>query len=399
LILRPILSVLIPTRNRPAQVEKLLSIISQCESNEVEFLISDNSDEPYKFDSVPKNLRVFRPDQVLNMTANWNFISSKANGVYATFIGDDDAFIPSKLVKLLELLRFCTADLVWTPTSGYIWPSGEGVGNFFQEKRKLGREQSLDEAQQLVSQMNLSAKIPIPYNGNLFRSSLISEFEKAYPGERFFSSRIPDVNAGVKLLFLCKTQISFRSTVFISGTSPLSNGHLTRNDPLHPRALEFNDPSFNPPPYRGGWPKGNVPPFGFITFFEGIQESLLQLNVSFAFSNWSVALKSVMLSSSPDAQKEINEKMWPNHRVATELGYMLSRVLKNPIFTRFSDLVRISLIMIRVLLRQSTVVSLRGKALGSSLELVEFLESNDVLDRNVGVIRRLAEDKPRNIEI
>ncbi len=394
--LRPILSILIPTRNRPDQLEKLLSIILQCESNDVEFLISDNSNEPYKFDSVPKNVRVFRPDQILSMTANWNFISSKAKGVYATFIGDDDAFIPSKLAKLLEFLRSCTADLVWTPNAGYIWPSGEGVGNFFQEKRKSGRAQSFDEAQRLVSQMNLSAKIPIPYNGNLFRFSLISEFEKTHPGERFFSSRIPDVNAGVKLLFLCQTQISFYSTVFVSGTSPLSNGHLTRNEPLHPRALEFNDPSFNPPPYRGGWPKGNVPPFGFITFFEGIQESLLQLNVSFAFSNWSVALKSVMLSSSPDAQKEINEKMWPNNRMATELGYLLSRVLNNPFLTRISNLIQISLIMLRVLLRQSTVVSLRGKALGSSLRLVEFLESNDVLDRNAGVIRRLVEDNSRH---
>jgi glycosyltransferase involved in cell wall biosynthesis len=41
----PTLSILIPTRNRPKELTSLVSIIKKCQTNRIEFIVSDNSDK------------------------------------------------------------------------------------------------------------------------------------------------------------------------------------------------------------------------------------------------------------------------------------------------------------------------------------------------------------------
>ena len=79
----PILSVLIPTRNRPQQLLSLLSIIEKCKINRIEFIVSDNSDKKLK-DSISRSVQFIRPERVLNMTENWNFLLKHAKGKYDT---------------------------------------------------------------------------------------------------------------------------------------------------------------------------------------------------------------------------------------------------------------------------------------------------------------------------
>lgn len=383
-----ILSVLVPTRNRAEQLRSLLKIFERCESSGVEFLISDNSDFPQTFMCSSPAVRFYRPDSVLNMTANWNYIASKATGKYMTFVGDDDALLPKNLGALVKFLETTDADFVWTRTAGYVWPQGAVPGSFYQEAAIRRKLPNLDLSRKKIMRLELSAELPTPYNSSVFRRELLQNFEQEHPTERFFSSRIPDVNAGAKLMFLARSQEKFESTVFVSGTSSLSNGLLTRSQPSHPRALEFNDISHNPLPSRGGWIQSEVPPFGYITFFEGIQESLFQLGIMSTQQEKFVAFKSVCFSSSPYKQYQISQAMWPQYSKCLFVALVLGTARGFKWIVFLLDKWRKLGVIVRTLLGITSVVSLRGPALPSTADLVDYLEKSEVLKSPAGIIRR-----------
>lgn len=383
-----LLSVLVPTRNRADQLSSLLAILERCKSDRIEFLVSDNSDLPHNRTSANGAIKFFRPTSILNMTDHWNFLASKATGKYLTFVGDDDAVLPGNLEVLVNFLETTNADLVWTPTSGYVWPNGSSPGVFYREKRVSGKLPDLSVSRMKMARMDLKVKLPTPYNSTVFRRELLQLFEQEHESERFFSSRIPDVNAGAKLLFLARTQASFDFTVFVSGASSSSNGVLVRTKPTHPRAMEFNNSSQNPLPSRGGWIPGQVPPFGYITFFEAVQESLIQLGVSQTRSKLLTAFRSVLLSSSPSQQLQISRAMWPQFQKYLTFAYLLGTIrgLKSIRFLN-ANLGKLG-VMFRVLVGISSVVSIRGLALSSTSNLVDYLEESGVLNRQTGLVRR-----------
>ncbi len=378
--MRPVLSVLIPTRNRPEQLKSLISLIERCPSDRVEFIISDNSDEQFFIETIPDNVRIIRPVESLNMTANWNFVASEATGSYVTFVGDDDAIIPSSMNRLIKFLDTTSVDLVLTPVAGYIWPSKDRSGNFFQEARFMKRLLPLEKSRKRLAFIDLSVEIPIPYNYSIFRRQLIDDFEKEFPGERFFSSRIPDVNSGAKLVYLAQSQEFFDSTVFVSGASETSNGNLLRTRPNHPNVKEFNSLDLNPPPKRGGWPATDAPPLGFITFFEAISEALIQLGIPATYNTWAIVTKSVMLSTYPDTQREHSKLMWPSYSTLISIAFFLSCLYRNPVIKSFRKAIGLFGLAFRVLTKRSRVVSVRGKALSSTFEMVRYLESSNLLN-------------------
>lgn len=383
-----LLSVLVPTRNRADQLRSLITILERCKSDQIEFLVSDNSDLPLNLTSANGAVKFFRPTSILNMTDHWNFLASKATGKYLTFVGDDDAVLPENLEALVNFLGTTNADLVWTPSAGYVWPNGSSPGVFYREKRVSGKLSELSASRRRIARMDLKVKLPTPYNSTVFRRELLQLFEQEHESERFFSSRIPDVNAGAKLLFLARTQANFDFTVFVSGASSSSNGLLVRAKPTHPRAMEFNNSSLNPLPSRGGWIPGQIPPFGYITFFEAIQESLIQLGVSQTHSKLFTAFRSVFLSSSPSQQLRISRAMWPRFQKYLAFAYFLGiiRGLKSIRFLT-TNLGKLG-VMFRVLVGMSSVVSLRGPVLSSTSNLVDYLEESGVLNRRTGLVRR-----------
>ena len=382
-----LLSVLVPTRNRADQLSSLLAILQRCKSDRIEFLVSDNSDLPLNLTSANGAVKFFRPTSFLNMTDHWNFLASKATGKYLTFVGDDDALLPGNLEALVNFLETTNADLVWTPTAGYVWPNDSSPGVFYREKRVSGKLPDLNVSRMKIARMDLKVKLPTPYNSTVFRRELLQLFEQEHESERFFSSRIPDVNAGAKLLFLARTQANFDFTVFVSGASSSSNGVLVRTNPTHPRAMEFNNSSQNPLPSRGGWIPGQVPPFGYTTFFEAIQESLIQLEVKQTDFKFLTAFRSVLLSNSPSQQLQISRAMWPKFQKHLTVAHLLGRIRRLKI-VRFlaANWAKLG-VMFRVLAGISSVVSLKGPALSSTSNLVDYLEESGVLNRRTGLVR------------
>lgn len=371
----PIISVLIPSRNRASYLASLISIIESCSDERIEFLISDNSDVPGHNSDNLANAKFFRPDSVLNMTDHWNYLLDKATGQYVTYIGDDDAFIPTSLRNLCDILQNQGPDIVWTQTAGYGWPANGAHGNFFQEITPNNKRLNLDEARIEILSLK-SVDLPIPYNYALVRREIILSFLKHNPGENFFSSRVPDINGGVKTLFLAQSQFEYPRLTFISGASALSNGLLTRTNQSHPAALEFNNPDFNPVRIRHKSQNSEVSPFGFMTYFEAIEESLLQLNMEVLAAPRRLAFRSVFQSSYPSQQLGISLRIWPSHPIATRIGYWIRTLLDVEICRFISSKFKLLTLGARILFQRVKIVIIHGPGIQDTSRLVKYLEGN-----------------------
>jgi glycosyltransferase involved in cell wall biosynthesis len=374
--LNPIISILVPTRNRPLQLASLISIIRKCPDVRIEFLISDNSDSPSEYLSSFENVTFFRPEQVLNMTDHWNFLFHKAKGKYITFVGDDDAFLPTALAQLCDSLEQIDPDLVWTQTAGYGWPSIDSFGNFFQIVQENPQRVSLEKARQVLLKLD-TIDLPTPYNYTLLKRQIVLKFLQDNPNELFFSSRVPDINAGVKALLLSRTQFVFSRLTFISGASLMSNGLLARTNQDHPIKLEFEDPKFNPLKNRPDSKIQEVCPFGFVTYFEAIEESVLQLGEKIQCKSYVVAFRSVFQSSFPGQQLEISMRLWRQHKGVLVLAFLLNRLYRFKLIVHLKKNLTKILLYLKIVSRRSRLIILRGPGINDTLSLVDFLEKNE----------------------
>jgi hypothetical protein len=312
------------------------------------------------------------------MTDHWNFLFHKAKGKYITFVGDDDAFLPTALVQLCDSLKQIDPDLVWTQTAGYGWPSGDSFGNFFQLIRRKSERIDLSKARLRLLKLD-SLDLPIPYNYALVKREVVTDFLQKNPDENFFSSRVPDVNSGVKILFLAKTQFEFERLTFISGASPLSNGLLTRTKQDHPVTLEFNNPEFNPITIRPDSRIKEISPFGFVTFFEAIEESLLQLGERLQCSDRVVAFRSVFLSSFPEKQLEISLKTWDKYPKTLKIAYLLIGIRNKRMTIYLESNFKRFLLLLKVAFRKECVVVIKGPGIENTSSLVNYLEASNVI--------------------
>jgi hypothetical protein len=128
-----LLSILIPTRNRPAQLASLIAILSHyiritnCE-NKIEILISNNSTQKNS-KLYPKFITVIEPENLFN-SAEENLFSllRMANGKYIWPLGDDDIPILDGFKSLIENCEKESYEaMIWN--SRIIGIDGESLGH------------------------------------------------------------------------------------------------------------------------------------------------------------------------------------------------------------------------------------------------------------------------------
>ncbi len=380
----PSLSVLIPARNRKRELEALVSLIDECTSDRLQFIISDNSDEPLGIVTLNPSSVVVRPEMLLNMTENWNFVLSHAKGKYFTVLGDDDALLPGELDRLAAALEDTEADIVWLKRATYAWPDNKSTGNFYQEARRNQTRLHLDQQRRRVRALDYRS-LPIPYHDAVVHSRLVKSHLEANLGSDFFTSRTPDYNAGARILFLAKTQVDYPRTVFVSGASPSSNGKLVWSDPTHPRAMEFTDLNQNPPP---GWiPKVEIP-VGFFWLHEAVEDALIQLNIPPSTSIGRICFRSIVQSQNPKKQFLAARSIWPNLILSRILGLSLALTKMQLARFRIVDLWRYALIVFRVLLGKSQLFSVKASGvMRDTRAMAHFLETSKILESRHRIIR------------
>jgi hypothetical protein len=129
----PLLSILIPTKNRTPQLKSLISILShyiakQSIEDEIEIIVSNNSETPIESFNL-EYVRIIEVEKKTD-TAEENLFSlfKIAKGEYVWPLGDDDIPILESFEKLIELCRTQTYDaMIWN--SRIIGIDGESLGH------------------------------------------------------------------------------------------------------------------------------------------------------------------------------------------------------------------------------------------------------------------------------
>jgi glycosyltransferase involved in cell wall biosynthesis len=126
---RPLLTVMIPTRERCDTLQFTLQTVVTQNFADSQILVSDNASE----DDTPAVVRGFEDPRItyvrtarrMSMSDHWDFALEHATGEYVIAIGDDDGIMPGALERLASLISTQPAPIYcWNP-NGYVWPIGK----------------------------------------------------------------------------------------------------------------------------------------------------------------------------------------------------------------------------------------------------------------------------------
>lgn len=125
----PLISVVIPTRERARTLSYTLRTALTQPSDNFEVIVSDNVSEDGTREVVEgmadQRLRYVRTDRRLSMCDNWDFAFRHVRGRYAIVIGDDDALAVGAIPDLEQLVSERPFPAYYWEPNTYKWPSKE----------------------------------------------------------------------------------------------------------------------------------------------------------------------------------------------------------------------------------------------------------------------------------
>ena len=194
----PLLSLILPTRERAQTLAFTLATALDQQSCDYEVVVSDNASTDHtkavvdRFDD--ERIRYFNTGQRLSMCGNYEFALEQARGDYVIFIGDDDAVIPGALDHLLSLLRRTPEPIIhmW-PLHIYDWPvDGKPARVAYLAPVVAPTELDLKAKARFVMSMGSWKyyELPSPYHSAIPRQILTAIRERT---GRVFHSTQPDV--------------------------------------------------------------------------------------------------------------------------------------------------------------------------------------------------------------
>jgi hypothetical protein len=233
-MVEPMISVVIPTRNRPDTLEICLSAMGFHRSNAIEIVVQDNSTNGATFDVVKTamardpRIRYEQAPFPTSQRHNFELGLAAAKGRYLTIIGDDDGFAIGSLDWLVDRLQSTTVDAVRWNLLHYVWPSlstdGEGFMDFLPSM--VGGGSSVQDAAALAGRA-LRAKTAGSWDNLLVYHGMISRnvYERMKQADGvFFRYPMPDVYAHNVIPGFCTTYLQVNDIISIYGVSGHSAG-------------------------------------------------------------------------------------------------------------------------------------------------------------------------------
>ncbi len=112
----PLISIVIPTWNRPALVARLVGIINAADDgDDIEIVVVSNDSKQENWTqlqqvaSAHKNVRLYRNSVNIGMTPNWNKAIEYARGQWIGFMCDDDMFKSDSIERIRKLISSTAA--------------------------------------------------------------------------------------------------------------------------------------------------------------------------------------------------------------------------------------------------------------------------------------------------
>ena len=258
----PIISIVIPSRNRHQYLAILVQSLLAFDSKDFEILVHDNSDTPDAFYTLHDNindprLRYVHDPQPMSITQNFEKSVSLAAGEFVCMIGDDDG-VTESIIDLAYWLKANNIEAAKCPVPTYYWP---GVGNALHPRQTTGvlrlpRYSSDIEIVHSKTAMNRVldsggiriGDLPSVYQGIVSKSALVRLYKIA--GTRF-PGPSPDMANAVGLTAVIDKFALVSFPIVISGLCSASGA---AEGARHKHHGEIEDRTFLPEGTADKWP-------------------------------------------------------------------------------------------------------------------------------------------------
>jgi glycosyltransferase involved in cell wall biosynthesis len=232
--MKPLLSIVVPTKDRYEYLKPLITLIQSFEYEELELIVQDNTKdnlEILEYINVCgySNLKYFHTEKQISVAMNSDLGILNSTGKYVCLIGDDDG-VSRHILSAVKFMEVNKIDVLKTAQIAYKWPgyNASKVANFsavlfIANYNKLFKKlNALDELRiTLKNGGNVVNRLPKVYHGISSRDTL----DKIYSiGGTFFPGPSPDMANAVALSFVTNNFVYLDFPVIIPGNSNRSGG-------------------------------------------------------------------------------------------------------------------------------------------------------------------------------
>jgi glycosyltransferase involved in cell wall biosynthesis len=235
----PLLSIIVPTRNRTEYVKSAIKSVLRIQAREIELVVSDNSDSSelrhWVEESLVDSRLVYRRSSgPASMSENYERAVSLASGEYLCLIGDDDGVNP-EVVDATRWAKESGLDaLVPSSVTNYVWPDlhmkskgalQAGELQIRQFKGALAYPDPDTELERCARDAGQNFhRLPKAYYGIVRRSCLDEVKRRA---GKYFPGVSPDMAAAISIAS-CAAKVCFVDyPLFVPGSSANSNAGLS----------------------------------------------------------------------------------------------------------------------------------------------------------------------------
>lgn len=205
----PLLSVVVPTKNRYKYLKYLIQYFSTINSSEIELVIQDNTDDnkeitDFLVDYAECNINYYHFSGFLSMSENSDKAINNSKGEFICFIGDDDIVISDILNQVKEMKEHGYQAML-TRKAIYNWPDYKDNSYYHLSStltidKKLGKNYLIDTKAQLEKVtksgfLNLGL-LPKVYQAVVARNTLNLIYKKC---GTYFPGPSPDMANAIAL--------------------------------------------------------------------------------------------------------------------------------------------------------------------------------------------------------
>lgn len=230
---KPLLSVIVPTKDRYKYLKHLIKLIQSYNSDEWEIVVQDNTDDNSEILEYLKELnypgcKYFHEKGQLPMSTNADKAILHSEGEFVCFLGDDDGICPNAL-EYCRLMKENGYEALRSNLADYYWPDAIGnnakVGGKVVYKHTTQTQIILNSEDVLKDVVNRGfvdrGNLPSVYHGIVSRVTLNKVYEKC---QSFFPGQSPDISNGIAISLVISSFVMVDDIITISGASKYHGG-------------------------------------------------------------------------------------------------------------------------------------------------------------------------------
>lgn len=245
---KPLLSVVVPTKDRYKYLKHLIKLIQSFNSDEIEIVVQDNtSDNKEILDFLSElnysGCKYYHEVGQLPMTTNADKAILHSEGEFVCFLGDDDGVCPNAL-EYCRYMKEHGYEAMRSNLADYYWP--DAISRFDNNKGKLEYPKVSDKKSILKSDDVLMdvvnrgfvdrGNLPSVYHGIAARTALNRIYEKC---NTFFPGQSPDISNGIAMSLVVDSFLMVDDIVTISGASKFHGGATIGNFRRYPEIKDM----------------------------------------------------------------------------------------------------------------------------------------------------------------